>query len=106
MYNNNIIIENAYLYSMWSGRLKAYEGSVYVYHGAATRPASFVIKNEKRFMCSDKPGEVCNAVVWLAEKDDKLARKILIEYEEKQIAALMEKVENHQSKIFILKEGL
>ena len=45
----------------------------------------------KSFMCSIRPGVVCNSVVWLDERDDEKAKIILINYEEFQISILREK---------------
>lgn len=58
----------------------------------------------KRFLCSKEPRVVYNAVVWLPERDDDLARNILIKYEENVIALLQEKIDNHYVKMSILLE--
>lgn len=111
-----------YLYSLWSGQLRIYEGSVIPGRGRRSDygRAEFILerrflddgtfivyqnKVEKTMSCSINPGEVMNAVVWLTERDDKRACDILIEYEKACIATLQEKIDGHKNKIRILENS-
>ena len=97
---DKIIQINAYLYQIQKGVLNIYEGNVHrtwkEYEGA------FITKTKNR-MCSSKSEFVCNAAVWLHERNDDLARALLIQYEEEEISILNKKIENHKMKILILK---
>lgn len=96
-------INTGYVYSMWSGRLIAYKGTAYtsIHEGMA----NFYTESDKKIQCSTEPGTIYNAVIWLTERDDELAKKLLIDYEEKQISKLQEKIDNHRHKIKTIKEG-
>lgn len=111
-----------YLYSLWSGQLRVYEGSVHPGRGRRSDygRATFILEQrflddgtsivydgrvDKTMMCSINPGEVVNAVVWLIERDDTRARDILIEYEKSCIITLQEKIDAHRNKIRILENS-
>lgn len=94
-----IINKNAYLYSLWDGQLKVYEGDV---HETWT-PLGTSVTKMNTMACSKEPKTVYNSVVWLEERNDNLARACLIIYEEAEIAILQEQMEHHQNKIRILK---
>ncbi len=91
--------EGVYLYSLWNGRLMVYEGDIY----EDVRGGGTFVSKTKRFGCSLDREVVYNAIVWLEEHDEQLAKHILIEYEINQIARLQEKIDNHLHKIRILK---
>lgn len=95
------IHEKVYLYSLWSGMLKVYEGDIYSSPWAGQ--GSF-LSDGKRKGCSLEPKKVHNAMVWIPERDDQLARVILIQYEEMEIKKLQDKIENHLNRINILKD--
>lgn len=97
--NADLVRKNCYLYSLWSGQVKVYEGDVY----ERWRVDGIFVTKTKNFTCSTKPEVVSNAVVWLPEPNERLARQILIQYHEKEISKLKEKIDNHINKILILK---
>jgi len=101
-----VIQEKAYLYSLWSGQLKIYEGVVYKsVYTRNNNVAKFVTK-VKRFTCSAESGVVHNSVVWFVEQDDEYAKAILVGYEEAAISALQERIDNHLQKIKALKVNI
>jgi hypothetical protein len=97
------IHDKAYLYSLWSGKLKVYEGPIY---GTEYSDTGTFKTKEKRFKCSNQEGVVANSVVWLSEKDDKRAKKILIEYWESGKAVLQERIDNYDKKIEVIKKNM
>ena len=98
-----IIIERAFAYSLWSGQLKMHEGKVYKHPRGGAILESNNPRSPRLLNCAREEKEIYNAVVWLSEQDDELAKRILIEYEEIQIEKLQEKIDNHRNKIRILK---
>ncbi|MBR5862180.1 MAG: hypothetical protein IKZ08_02520 [Bacteroidales bacterium] len=87
---------HGFLYSRWGGVYEVLEGTIRrnAYsrdHGTFTtgRP------KYKRRQCSVEPGVVFNASVWLPERDDDKARKLLMEYEWQCILRLQKKIEQH-----------
>lgn len=98
-----------YLYSLWNGRFMCYEGEIFITKHPLPLPngradtAAFASATKQYHQISTKPGIVHNATVWFPEKNDESAKKLLIEYEEKSIALLQEKIDNHRHKINILK---
>lgn len=101
----SVVCENAYIYSMWSGELEVYNGKVETKRPDKPNMGVFVGEG-KIFTCSNDPSQVYNAVVWLPERDDELAKSYLIDYEECQIAILSRKIRHHQDKIKRIKRGL
>lgn len=98
-----VIQEHAYIYSMWSGILRVYEGSV---RSLPTRTVFVGNKpGGKDLHCSDTFGEVYNAVVWFPFRDDDLAKNTLIRYELDAIAKLKEKIDAHINKISLIKHS-
>ena len=94
-----LLRKNCHLYSLWSGQLRVYEGDV---HERWRADGTFVTTT-RNFACSVEPEIVHNAVVWLPEQNESLAKQILIQYHEKEISKLKEKIDNHLNKILILK---
>lgn len=92
-----------WIYSLWSGVFRTYEG--YIQASIPHSDQGRFITANRSFQCSIHHGVVFNAVVWLSERDDDLARELLVTNELHNIDKLREKIENHQSKINILKEG-
>lgn len=90
----------AYLYSIKTGKLVVYEGFI--------TPSSYNLRvrffgKRKKVMCYSEPGEVFESSLWLPERDDNKARKLLIEFEEELVARYRERVQDHLSKIHTLK---
>ena len=92
----------AYLYSIKTGKLVVYEGFV--------TPTIWDLRlrflgKKKRLLVPLEPGEVCDSSLWLSERDDAKARKLLIRNEERHLLELYKQVANHQDKIKTL-EGV
>ena len=102
-----IEISKGFLYSTWSGLFRVYEGRVVM---SAYNKNNILFEQEAParnvIQCAKDPEVVYNKILWLPERDDDKARQILIEYEEFQICKLQDKIQNHQAKINILKEGI
>jgi len=109
MEDHILLHETAYLYSLWNdGFLAIKEGSVGKYghtdcFGQPIHDAYFSFRTRGYRQIQDTPGVVYNATVWLVERDDQLAKNILLEYENQMISLLEEKIENHRRKVSILK---
>lgn len=105
------------LYNLWNGKLKEMKGEVFhrdkYMDGWSIFPEDnyFRVVDEngrrvKSLNCSPTPEVVYNKGVWLEKSDPEKAARILIEYEETQIAKLKLKIENHESIIETLKKEL
>ena len=73
-----LIKEKAFIYSLRSGELEIHEG--FIRETADPNYGYFITStdiNPKRYRCSSKSGIICNTSLWLPERDDKLAKKIL-----------------------------
>lgn len=104
---NQIIKENCYLYSTWSGKLKVEPGRVMISNDKNDFYGKFIkFKKTTALTCHKEPGKVYNSIVWLPERNDDLAKLILINYHESAIEELKEKIENHLAKIVEIREGL
>ena len=93
-----MVQRKGYLYSMWSGALKVYEGCVEQSVHGGDRYHFYVRRGTKiirRVMCNGHPGFVSNATVWLEERDDKKAIDILIQYENEQIEELKDRIRKY-----------
>lgn len=99
--NTNIIQDPAYIYSMWSGKLRVYKG---VIRSLPTRTVFIGKPGGKDLHCSETFGEVYNAVVWFPFRDDNLAKKTLILYELDAITKLKEKIDAHFNKISLIEQ--
>lgn len=100
-----------YLYSIWSGRLRVFEGEVvtverkYDSYGIRKQSSYFLVNAKKKVTCGEEPGVIYNKMVWLTERNDDIGRKLLIEYEEVCIEQLKEKIDNHKYVIKLLNEA-
>ena len=93
----------AYIYSIKNGKLRVHEG--FVFAEPFRERVQFRGKNKKT-LCSKTPGEVYSGSVWFLERDDQKALKLFIEFEEKLVFQLQERVQNHLSTISQLKGAL
>ncbi len=94
--------KEGFLYSVWSGELRVREGKVVI--GNPFRETyTFISKDAVSVTCSNHPGEVYNAMVWLEERDDQKAKELLIDYYQNKIDDLKEVIQGHQNKINLLK---
>lgn len=101
-----IVCENAYLYSIWSGKLVVREGCVR--HTSCLKTTEkdlgyFIIRknNEKRAQ-SIKPGVVYNGMVWLTENNLNKAIELLISDKQIKIDDLRSKMDNLLADIELL----
>ena len=105
-------IGTGYLYNLWNGTLKEYQGEVLHktehevgYGMLASREVTYFIvrdkngRSVKKLCCSYVEGEICNKSVWLSEADRAKAASILIEYEKQRIAELQFRIKNHEELI-------
>lgn len=99
-------LKRGYIYSIWSGILRKYEGTISGTFDGGKTSLFIASNNKKRYLCSIEPEEVYNGMVWLSEENDELAISILVEYEECAIDALKERIDNHRSKINTLLKGV
>lgn len=98
--------QKVYLYSIGDEGLLFLEGYIdhkRRYYGGNRLP--FCIDGRFKSMCGRKSGYMYNGHVWLPERDDELARKILMEYENARIKDLERQIESHKKKIKILNES-
>ena len=100
--------KEGYVYSLWTGRFQCRKATIKQYpDDSRNRGLSYArFADDTCIVVHKSPLLVYNAIVWLENKDDNIAAAILIEYQEKQIAKLNEKILNHKNKIQILKGGI
>jgi hypothetical protein len=98
----NVITHNCYLYSMRSGALVIYCGSVFtsIWSDMASFRSDF-----SSTCCAKEPGKVQNQTVWFSTRDDKLAKELLIKHEELHIDILRDKIEDRHGRIKAIREG-
>ena len=96
-YNREAV--NGFLYSIWNGTVKAYEGEIKV----IDEERGIFKSTTKRFTCHAEPEKIYNAVVWLKEQDDERAVQLLIDYNYTQLDLVYEKVDNYKNKIQMLR---
>jgi len=98
-----LLMMNAYLYSLWSGEFKVYEGDVYESIYGDIRGAFKT--GLKKFRCSNKPVVVYNSTVWLPNRNDNFAKTILIEHENAEIDKLRKKIDDRLTRVLILENN-
>jgi hypothetical protein len=101
--DSKIICEHCFIYSPWRDRVAMYEG--FVRSIGRRDDSAYFVNRTKRLSCARAAGEVYNSMVWLTERDDDRARKLLITHEEVQIGLIQKRIDNHRAKINTLKEG-
>lgn len=117
MSNDWKLVSEGYLYNLWRGKLAEVKGEIWrkdkYKEGYTISPAVtyFRVIDErgrcvKKLTCSEIEEKVCNKGVWLAESNRVKAAKLLIDYEEQQIAELEFKIKNHKDLIETLNEEL
>lgn len=106
METNKLLCPNAYLYSLKNGILSLYRGDVWKYEEMyrTSKYAKFVGRG-KKVRCLFLSGQVYNGLVWLDKRDDYLAKRLMIESEERMIREYSKKVRNHQSYILSIQES-
>lgn len=102
---------HGFVYSLWTGKLTVMEGTFRPQRGNGFGPwrrtCYFESNAEHKILeCSSTPGEVYNAMVWFKERNDEKAKRVLIDYQIKQIVKLEEKIAKHKQKIKLIQEGL
>ncbi len=94
----------AYLYSLWNDQFTVTEGTVVICSGNRRAHAKFDCDTKREYIVVDPaPGMIRQAKLWLHERDDELARRLLREYHEECIADLKKKLHSHEQKLDILK---
>ena len=96
-YNREAV--NGFLYCIWNGSVRVYEGEVIV----IDEERGIFKSKIKRFTCHAEPEKIYNAVVWLKEQDDERAVQLLIDYNYTQLYLACEKVANYENKIQMLR---
>lgn len=99
--------EKLYHYSIRNGKFAVKEGVV---RESATHWSYPYVdfQGERRLAPrKDKIGKLCQGgpSLWLFERDDELAKKMFIEYEEKCIEKLQQDIDKRRELIEIIKEG-
>ena len=95
---------HAYLYSLWNDQFTVTEGTVVIFCGNRRAHAKFECDARREYITVDPaPSKISKAKLWLHERDDELARRLLIEYHEECIADLKKKLTGHEQKLDILK---
>ena len=102
-----------YLYSMKKLGLSVREGYVvpnpwWPGHRRGEFSGRFYIEGEKDkyVQCNIKPEVVYHDIVWLEERDDKLAEDLFVEHELAGIEKLKEKIHKHEQKIENIRKGI
>lgn len=120
-WKEEVLCEKAFLYSLWqSHTLRVYEGLVkritrnpdWNYGELHSVETLFECDETKKvyslqkssYTCADKEGQVYNKMVWLSSRDDRRAKDIFIEYEEREIKKLEARIDSHRRIIEFLKE--
>ena len=98
--------KKVYLYSFSADKLTVTEGIVWKAKGEYAKESSRFSSIDKGYDVSDEPGVVFNRTVWLSDRNDKKAMRILVKYERTKIAELRNKIKEHQNLIMVIKEGL
>lgn len=100
-----------YLYTARNGKFNVWEGAIT--ENRRRYWTRLVVKFKKRsgvefIPREDEIGRVVTAgpKVWLTERDDALARKLLLEYEEEKLEELERVVAKKKELIRVLKEGM
>lgn len=101
------VISEGFLYTLWNGQLKIREGIVVESRRCSKREAIF--RHGSRYCdwtrCSPEPRALVHAHLWLPERDDALARELLIEYYTENIKRLEKQIEGYQANIKILQDA-
>lgn len=100
-------ISKGYLYTEWGGKLTVKEGTVIRNQLCYQDEAIFIFgpSDREHVRCHVKPKKIINAKFWLPKRDDKLGKKLLIEYHEDVIDRTMRSVASHEAKIRRLKNA-
>ena len=103
----DIPISKGFLYGLWNGQLKIKEGTVLENNWRRDRHAIFRFgkRDGDWSRCSPEPEELMHARLWLPERDDAKACKILIGYYEEAIKRHEKQIEGYRENIRILEEG-
>ena len=94
--------ETAFLYTLWGGSLKAYQGEI----KPVNEERSVFRSKTKRFICASESKTIYNAVVWLPVRNDELAIELLIIHNEQQIESLKDRMLHYELKIKTLSDAL
>lgn len=94
----------AYLYSLWNDQFTVTEGFVYILSGERRAHAKFYCEDRPNHVVIDPaPGVIRQAKLWLTERDDERAKRLLREYHEDRVTELKKQIASHEQKLDILK---
>lgn len=100
-------ITKGFLYTLWGDKFTVKEGIIGPNRWRSTREVVFEYgkRGGDWTTCSTEPGQVVKAKFWLPERDDDLARRIMLNYHEECIEDLHKKIASHEAKIKILQDA-
>lgn len=105
MKDEQVVCEKAFLYSLWSGEFKRYEGTIVA--GANYKDGLAYFTNKKKnIMCSSNEGTIWNSIIWLTDRDDQKVIDAFVKYQEEKISELKKKIDSHLNKINLIKGGI
>lgn len=100
-------VSKGYLYTLWGDTFTVKEGVLIDNHWRSKREMIFQYgkRDGDWTTCSPDPGVVVKAKFWLPERDDVLARKIMLNYHQSCIEDLRKKIASHEAKIKIIQDA-
>lgn len=102
------VIATGYLYTEWEGTLTVKEGTVVRNQWCyGSNEAIFRYGPGERdwVRCHVEPKKFVGAKFWLPKRNDKLGKKMLIEYHEDIIDKKLREVASHEKKIYQLRNA-
>lgn len=94
-----------YLYALWRGQIRVREGYVRKTRTYGRREGIFIYGEHDSdwVRCAAEPGKLVQGRLWISERDDAKACRLLIEYYQGNIERLEKQIEGYQTSIKILK---
>ena len=87
---------DGFLYFIQNGEITVYKG--YITKSLYGGLSQFCTTGKKK-SCNPEPGMVYNSTLWLTKRNDNLARKLFIKYEDACIKELQKVINNRKSVI-------
>ena len=100
-------ISKGFLYTLWNNQLRVKEGVVIGHRGWNKLEAIFKYgdRDSDWTRCSPEPGKLVHASLWLPERDDTKAKKILVDYYIGNIERLENQIAGYKEKIRLLNDA-
>ena len=100
-----------YLYTARNGKFNVYEGMVTENKRRYWTQRIVTFKKRASTELAPKEDEIGHVLtkgprLWLAERDDALARRLFLKYEKKKLEELKKQIDKKRELIAVLKEGL